>query len=106
MRRIFFCLIALLAIGCSSPTVMAQPAQRIIIGFEPALTEQTRPQMEQMLESLLHQPPHKVASSHDQRWVLELPDRLNLEQLQSLLKQIEDLPNVKYAEADSLLQAQ
>lgn len=103
MRMRILCLLAILA-ATTTMTVTAQPAQRIIMGFETAITESAKSDLEAQVSSILERPLKLVAPSNEKRWVLELTPPLNPTELQSLMAKLKALDNVLYVEPDQLLQ--
>jgi len=82
---------------------VAQPQQRIIIGFAQTLSVDEQAALKKDVESLLKQPLQLVKPSTDQRWVVSLNPPLSPEQLDNAINNIKALPHVRYAETDSLM---
>ena len=96
---------AILLFGLLANLVVAQPSQRLIITFEQALTAESAARVQQQLAEILDQPIQLGTSSHNQRWIVVLTNRLSSDQLHLRLKKINSLPNVSSAEVDSLMRA-
>lgn len=94
--------IVLLVMLSFTLSAMAQPPQRIIIGFHSPLNQESYQTMLANIEEVIQQPAQLIESSNDERWIVELKEAVSKEDMQRFIEKINEIKNVRYVEPDAM----